>query len=116
MLRWQKAGTPESLIERLRIALGRPTRCHHHESRKVLGLTAQPVGKPRADAGFSRHLVSGKDISGRRIMVNGLGINASDHGQIVHNLRGVRQELADHRAAFSVRSKFVYGWGDGETL
>ena len=49
-------------------------------------------------------------------MVNGLGIDASDHGQVVHHLRSVRQQFAHHRAAFSVRRKFVDRWGDGEAL
>src|SRR6266699_96204 len=116
MLRWQKAGAPESLVERLGIALGRPTGGHHHEGRKVLGLTAQSVGEPCANARFARYLVSGKDIGGRGVGVNGLGIDTPNHGKVVNNLSGVGQKFADHRAAFYVRRKFVNGWSDGKAL
>ena len=49
-------------------------------------------------------------------MVDGLSIDAPNHSEIIHNLRGMRQEFADQRSALSMRGEFVDGRSDREAL
>jgi hypothetical protein len=49
-------------------------------------------------------------------MVNGFGVDGFDDGEFIHDLCGVREQLADQRAAPAVRGELVNRRRDGKTL
>src|SRR5438309_970921 len=57
----------------------------------------------------SRLLRAGLDISRRRVVVDRLGVERSDDGNVVDDGRGLRQQLADPGAAFPVLRKLEQG-------
>ena len=89
---------------------------HDHERRQVLRLAAEAVGNPRADARPAGHLVAREQEGGGGIMVDGFGVDGLDDGEFIHDLRGVREQLADQRAALAVRGELVNGGRDGKAL
>jgi hypothetical protein len=104
MLARQKTRAPQAAIQRLvpRLAAGD----EHYECRQIVVGAPQAVADPRAHARPPRLLASGLDEGDRRIVVDRLGVQRVDEAQLVHDLRGVRHQLADRRAALAVPVEF----------
>ena len=47
-------------------------------------------------------------------MIDGLGVDALDEAEVIHNLRGVGQEFADPRAAPAMLLELERGAGEGQ--
>ena len=77
-------------------------RREHDERRQVVALAAEAVAEPRADARLAGHLAAGHHERAGRVVVDGVGVDRLDQGDVVDALRGVRQQFADPRAALAV--------------
>jgi hypothetical protein len=51
-------------------------------------------------------LKAGLEKRDRRVVIDRVGVHRLDDGQIIYNLRRVRQQLADPRARLSVLFEF----------
>jgi hypothetical protein len=69
----------------------------HDKRRQILVLAAETVAQPRAHTRTAWLLKAGLDERDRRVMVDRFGVHRLDDGDLVDNLRGVGQELADPR-------------------
>ena len=74
----------------------------HHERRQILTFAAEPVAEPGPKAGPADHLVTGvhEDLRGRVVELGRL--HRTDDGDVVGDLREMRQKLRDVRARLSV--------------
>ncbi len=67
----------------------------HGEGRQILVFAAQPVTQPGAHAGpvalLGPRLQKGKG----RVVVDRLGVHGPDDADVIHNLRRVREQVAD---------------------
>ena len=103
--RRKKAAAPQPVIQRL---VARCTeRNHDDESGQVLVLAAQTVSDPRTQTRTSCQLKTGERKRDGGIVIDLLRVHGLDEAEIVRNLRGVRQQLAQGRARLSVLSKLV---------
>ena len=97
----QEAAAPEPVVR----AAGRrlpALRDQHDERRQVLVLAAQAVAEPGADARPAGELGAGLEEGDGRVVVDRLGVHRLDEAEVVGDLRGVRQQLADPRARLAV--------------
>jgi hypothetical protein len=100
--RRQETAAPQAREERL-VGVDRlRLREEHDEGRQVLVLAAEAVTEPRAHARASRLLEPRLDERNRGIVIDRLGVHRLDDGDVVDDLRRVRQELADPRARLPV--------------
>ncbi len=109
----QEAAAPEAVIQRL---VGPAPREQHDECRQVLVEATETVGDPRAHAGPARELRAGLHERDRRVVVDRLGLHRADERDVVRDLRGMRQELAEPCAALAVLPELEDRWGNRETL
>ena len=77
-------------------------RQQHDERRQVLVLAAQSITEPRAHAWPAGLLEAGLDERDRRVVIDRLGVHRLDDGDVVDDLRGVREKLADPGAGLAV--------------
>ena len=103
VLRRQEAAAPQAGVERL-VDLAR--RDEHDERRQVLVVAAEAVVQPRAHARPAGDLRAGLEERDRRVVVDRLGVHRADEAEVVDDLGGVRQQLADPRAACAVLREF----------
>ena len=96
MVRGQKARPPDGRV--LRHALIDP-RIHDDVVRQILIVGSERVAHPRARRRPAGQLKSGVQELRRRIVVHVLRVHRLDEAQIVGNVRGVGQQVADPRAA-----------------
>ena len=94
----QKAAAPQAREERLVRIQRLRLREHHHEGRQVVILAAEAVADPRAHAGTPGLLAAALDEGDRRIVIDRVGVHRLDDRDVIHDLRRVRQQLADPRA------------------
>ena len=88
----QEAAAPEAGVERLIDLAGRD---EHDERRQVLVVAAEPVVNPRAHARPAGDLRAGLEEGDRGVVVDRLGEHRADDAELVDDLGGVRQEIAD---------------------
>ena len=105
----QKARAPETIVNGLRFLAPCPRCRHDHERRQVVVLGAKTIAEPRSQAGPARHLVPRADIGDGRIVIDRLGPERPDDGDVVHHLGRPRHELADPGARLSVLGKLILG-------
>ena len=67
----------------------------HHEGRQVVVHASETVGHPRPGAGASGELAPGLDVGDGRVVVDGLGVDGLDDGEVIDHFRRMRQQLAD---------------------
>src|SRR5215207_498478 len=106
MLRRQKAAAPQARKQWLIIAAIAGQRDHHHECRQVVVLASQTVAQPGAKAGPARNLVPRLNKRDGWVVINGFGVQGLDNANVVGDLRGVRQKLADPSSALTVLREF----------
>ena len=87
VLAGQEAGAPEAVVERLGLLAAGPGRSHHDEGGQVLVLGAQAVAEPGAEAGPAGELMAGADVGDGRVVVDRLGLDGLDDGDVVDDLR-----------------------------
>ncbi len=85
-----------------RLGVAHALRHHHHESRQVFVLAPEPVRNPGSDAGSPGELESGLEKGDRRIVVDGIGLHAADHTDVIGDARRVRQQFTQPLAALPV--------------
>src|SRR5690348_9501858 len=100
ILRREKATVPHAVRQRLRVTDA--LRDHHDEGGEIFVLTAKTIGNPRTDAGASGKLKPGLAKRDSRIMIDLLGLNRFDDGEVVDRFGGMRQQFAEPCARFSV--------------
>src|SRR5262245_61853596 len=74
----------------------------HDKRRQVLVLTAETVAEPGAHTWPSWLLKSSLDERDRRIVVDRIRVHCFDDGDVIDDLCGVRQELADPGTCLTV--------------
>ena len=98
----QKAAAPQAREQRLVGVDAVGLRDHHDERRQVVVLAAEAVADPRAHAGASGLLAAGLDEGDGRIVIDGVGVDGFDDGEVVDDFGGVRQQFADPGAGLAV--------------
>ena len=81
-------------------------RDQHDERRQILVLAAQTVADPRAHARPAGLLAAGLDEGDGRIVIDGVGVDRLDDGDVVDDLGGVRQQFAEPGAGLAVLAEF----------
>ena len=102
VFRGQIAATPHAREERLRLTGGGESRREDDEGRQVIAFAAEAVGEPRADARLARHLAAGHDKGARGVVIDGAGVHAFDHRDVIDDFGRVRQQFADKTPALAV--------------
>ena len=74
----------------------------HDERRQILTLAPEPVAEPGPEARPADHLVTGVHEDLRRRVVELRRLHRTDDGDVVGDLREMRQQLRDLRARLSV--------------
>ena len=106
----EEAVAPESSVEWLpALVLGD----EDHERRQVVIITAESVAEPGSDGRPPGNLRSGLKERDGGIVIDGLSVQGAHEAQLIDDLRRMRQEFADPRAALSVTSKVKDGPGEG---
>ncbi len=100
--RRQEARSPEAIRQRLPAVARAVLRHHHDKAGQILVLAAQTVRHPRAQARPARELEAGLRERDRGIVIDLLRVHRLDEAEVVHDLRRVRQELADPGARLAV--------------
>ena len=98
----QEAAAPVEVVEDLAAGGALADRGHDDERRQVLAGGAEAVGQPRAHRRPARLLAAGQEEGDGRGVVDRLGVHRLDEAEVVHDLRGVRQEVADPGAGLAV--------------
>ena len=93
----------------------RANRVHDDERREILGHIAQAIGEPRSDARPSADHGSGLNVGDRGLVIDLLGIERLHDRDVVHHLRGVRQQLRYPGAAPAMLRELVDRRRDRET-
>ena len=108
----QEARTPKPGVERLIafLAVGN----HDDERGKILVLRAETVAQPRPHARTARLLESCLDEGDRRVMIDRLGVDRLDDGNVVRDARDVRQQFTDPRAGLAVLRELEHRLHDRE--
>ena len=77
----------------------------HHEAGEIGRLAAQSIQRPRAEAGPAELLRAGvhHDLGGG--VIDRLGLHRADQADVVGDLGGVRQDLAEFHAALPVLAR-----------
>ena len=107
----QEAASPEAVVERLSSG---PLGDHDHECRQVAVLVTQTVGQPGAQTGPPRDLRAGQEKGDGRIVIDGLGMHGPDEAEVVGDLGGPGQELADPGSRLAVLGELVDGRSHGK--
>ena len=102
--RRQKRRVPQPAIQRLvaRFAAGD----HHDEGGQIGVVGPQAVAEPRAQARPPRLLAAGLQHGDAGVVVDRLGVQRFEKAEPIDDLRRVRQEVADPRAAAAVLLEF----------
>ena len=109
MARWEKAAAPQARIQGL---VGSTFFCDQdHKGGKILVIAPQAVIDPRADTGAARELRPGLEKSDGRVVIDGLGLHRPDDAEVVHDFRGVREQLAHPGAGLAVLLELEKGTG-----
>ena len=66
---------------------------------------------PRAHARAARQLAAGLEERDGRIVIDGLGVHAAEDADLVGDVRGVRQQVAEPGAALAVLVEIVHASG-----
>ena len=92
----------EAVLPVLRVLDGVAAGTHRDEAGQVLVLRAEAVEQPRAEAGPRLHGVAAVHQHERRLVVGHLRIHRAHHRDVIGELRGLREDLADFEAALAV--------------
>ena len=112
--RRQKAAAPQAVVKRLVFAPTRAKRRHDDISRQIAVQATETIAEPRADAGPSGELRARLAKRDRWIVIDRFRVHRTDDAQLVGDPRGVRQQLADPRAALSMLRKTKRRGRDGQ--
>ena len=97
-------------------AIGK-TGSENDERRQVVALAAQAIGEPGTDRRLARHLAAGHHESAGGVVVDGVGVDGLDHGDVIDNAGGVGKDVGvGPGAALAHALKSELAGRDGETL
>ena len=98
---WQEATAPDVGTAHQVLLAG----AQHDKGGQVLGLAAEPVGDPRAHRGPPVARGTGAEEELRRSVVEVLGLQGVDQGQVVHDACHVREDLGHPDSRLAVSTK-----------
>ena len=110
----EKTAAPHAREERLGGDLGRKFRREHDERGQVVALAAEAVGEPGTEARFAGDFATGHQKRARRIVVDRVGVDGADDGDVVDDLGGPREQFADPGAVLAVLGELEERGCDGE--
>ncbi len=93
----QERGVPERWPDDCRLL-----RTQHDESREVLVLRSEPVGKPRPHRRPAGLRVAGVHHEERRLVIRDVGDHRADHADLVGALADMRKQFAELRPALPI--------------
>ena len=100
----QKTRAPQAIIQWL-TSLGAAIGGHGHERRQVGVFATKPVAHPRAQARAAGDDGAGLEQSRSGIMIDGLGVHALDHAQVIDELGHMLLRLTHPRAGLAMPRK-----------
>ena len=110
----KETAAPHAREERLGGDLRGEFGSEHDERGQVVALAAEAVGEPGTEARFAGDFAAGHQKSARGIVVDRIGMDGADDGDVVDDLGGPREQFADPGAALAVLGKLEEGGCDGE--
>ena len=113
----QKPARPHAGEECLAVATVGKARGEHHKCRQVVAFAAQTVGEPRADGSFARDFAACHHKSAGRVVVDSVGVDGLDDGNVIDNTSRVRQDIGiGPCAAFARSLEGEFAGGNGKAL
>ena len=101
MFSGQETGSPIIVVKWLTARIG-DLGSQHDITRQVFGFATHPVRQPRSHGWPTRNLMSGQHEGHRRSVIDVIGCGRFDHAQVVNDLAGVGQVLAEHHAGLAL--------------
>jgi hypothetical protein len=112
----QVARRPEPRGDRLHLLGVARLGDQHHEGGEVVVERTEAVRDPRPEARAARDLVARLHVADGRLVVDGLGVHASNEAHIINHLRRVGEQLGDRHPALAMLGELVHRRGDREPL
>ena len=112
----EETTTPKAGVESLGITFGGPGGIEDDEGGEIFVFAAESVAEPCAEAGTAGDLVAGLDVGDGWIVIDGLGVETADDGEVIDHFGGVGEQFADPGARLAVLFEFVDAGSDGETF
>ena len=110
----EKACAPHAREEGLRGGFRGPLWREDDEGGEIVVLAAEAVGEPGTEAGFAGELAAGHEERAGGVVVDGVGVDGADDGEVIDELGGPREEFADPGAVLAVLGEFENRRRDGE--
>ena len=104
----QETAPPKTGVKGLILFVGGD---ENDEGREIFIHRAKAVMHPRTHGWASGNLRAGLEKGDGGIVIDGLGVHRTNHAEFVSNSGGVRQQITEPRAGFSVLLKFEYRAG-----
>ncbi len=112
----EEAGTPHAGEEGLTIAGGGEGGGEDDEGGEIIAFAAEAIGEPGADGGFAGDFTAGHDEGAGGVMIDGIGEDGTDYGDVVDDAGGVGEDFTDPGATAAVLMEGEAGGGDGEAF
>ncbi len=112
----EEAGTPHAGEEGLAIAGGGEGRGEDDEGGEIIAFAAEAIGEPGADGGLAGDFAAGHDEGAGGVMIDGIGEDGTDDGDVIDDACGVGEDFTDPGAAAAVLMEGEAGRSDGKTV